>query len=90
MATRVVVAGGGHAGADTGRTPTPNCDRRLCLSGASSVSEEYLERTGMENELSHGVDALPGLVWTALPDGCVDFLNQPIAKELLRNKLYKC
>jgi PAS domain S-box-containing protein len=30
----------------------------------------------MENEISRVVDALPGLVWTALPDGHVEFLNQ--------------
>jgi len=30
----------------------------------------------MENELSRVVDALPGLVWTARPDGHIDFLNQ--------------
>ena len=30
----------------------------------------------MENGLSRVVDALPGLIWTALPDGHVDFLNQ--------------
>ena len=30
----------------------------------------------MQDELSRVVDALPGLVWTALPDGQVDFLNQ--------------
>jgi PAS domain S-box-containing protein len=30
----------------------------------------------MENELSRVVDMLPALVWTALPDGNVDFLNQ--------------
>ncbi len=30
----------------------------------------------MENVLSRVVDALPGLVWTALPDGHVDFLNK--------------
>jgi PAS domain S-box-containing protein len=30
----------------------------------------------MESELSRVVDALPGFVWTALPDGQVDFLNQ--------------
>jgi PAS domain S-box-containing protein len=30
----------------------------------------------MENELSRVVDALPGLVWTALPNGRVDFLNR--------------
>ena len=30
----------------------------------------------MENDLSRVVDALPGLVWTALPDGQFDFLNQ--------------
>jgi PAS domain S-box-containing protein len=30
----------------------------------------------MENEVSRVVDSLPGLIWTALPDGQVDFLNQ--------------
>jgi PAS domain S-box-containing protein len=30
----------------------------------------------MENQLSRVVDALPGLVWTALPDGRIDFLNR--------------
>ncbi|SKD05497.1 PAS domain-containing protein [Paraburkholderia hospita] len=30
----------------------------------------------MENELLQVVDALPGLVWTALPNGHVDFLNR--------------
>src|SRR5277367_1087739 len=30
----------------------------------------------MESELSRVVDALPGLVWTALPDGQVDFVNR--------------
>jgi len=30
----------------------------------------------MENQLSHVVNALPGLVWTALPDGHIDFINE--------------
>jgi PAS domain-containing protein len=30
----------------------------------------------MENEFKCVVDALPGLVWTALPDGRLDFLNR--------------
>ena len=30
----------------------------------------------MENDLGLVVDTLPGLVWTALPDGNVDFLNR--------------
>jgi PAS domain S-box-containing protein len=30
----------------------------------------------MESDLSRVVDALPGLVWTALPDGQFDFMNQ--------------
>jgi PAS domain S-box-containing protein len=30
----------------------------------------------MESELSRVVNALPGLVWTALPSGDIDFLNQ--------------
>ena len=30
----------------------------------------------MESDLSSIVDLLPGLVWTALPDGRVDFVNQ--------------
>jgi len=31
----------------------------------------------MENDLGPLFDALPGLVWTALPDGRVDFTSQP-------------
>lgn len=30
----------------------------------------------MENDLCHIADALPGLVWSSLPNGHVDFLNQ--------------
>jgi PAS domain-containing protein len=30
----------------------------------------------METELSRVVDAIPGFVWSAAPDGRVDFLNQ--------------
>ena len=30
----------------------------------------------MDQALGRGVDALPGLIWTALPDGQIDFLNQ--------------
>ena len=30
----------------------------------------------METELRRIIDTLPGLIWTALPDGHVDFLNQ--------------
>jgi PAS domain-containing protein len=30
----------------------------------------------METELSRVIDALPGLLWTALPDGQIDLLNR--------------
>ncbi|MEX3980899.1 PAS domain-containing protein [Paraburkholderia sp. EG287A] len=30
----------------------------------------------MDNELSQTVDALPGLVWTAFPDGRIEFVNR--------------
>jgi len=30
----------------------------------------------VENELRRVVDALPGLIWTALPDGRIDFVNR--------------
>ena len=30
----------------------------------------------MQNEIRNIVDALPGLVWSALPDGQIDFLNR--------------
>jgi hypothetical protein len=36
----------------------------------------------MENELLRVVDTLPTLVWTALPDGHVDFFNQHLARSL--------
>src|SRR6266487_1595176 len=71
-----VVAGAGHAGADTGRRPTPKYDGRSPSSDVSSCHGDGHERTEMENELHRVVDALPGLVWTALPDGHIDFLNQ--------------
>src|SRR5260370_40634553 len=38
--------------------------------------ERRQKRTAMENELSRTVDALPGLVWTAFPDGRAEFVNQ--------------
>jgi PAS domain S-box-containing protein len=44
--------------------------------GASSYRGDCHERTGKENGLSLVVDALPGLVWTARPDGHVDCLNR--------------
>jgi PAS domain S-box-containing protein len=34
------------------------------------------ERPAMESKLGRIVDALPGLVWTAFPDGQIDFLSQ--------------
>ena len=44
--------------------------------GAPSFRSDHDERTGMEYELSRIVDTLPGLVWTALLDGRIDFVNQ--------------
>jgi PAS domain S-box-containing protein len=41
-----------------------------------SVMEDNQERARVENDLNRVVDALPELVWTALPDGRLDFLNQ--------------
>jgi PAS domain S-box-containing protein len=38
--------------------------------------ENCPERSEMENELRRIFDALPGLVWTALPNGHIDFLNR--------------
>jgi PAS domain S-box-containing protein len=35
-----------------------------------------VRKMGMETDFSHVVDALPGLIWTARPDGRVDYLNQ--------------
>ena len=34
------------------------------------------EKTDMQYEIRRILDALPGLVWSALPDGQLDFLNQ--------------
>src|ERR1700677_1288770 len=44
-------------------------------SGASSCSGYRRRRSDMDNDLGRIVDALPGLVWTAHPDGSVEFLN---------------
>ncbi|HMG13209.1 MAG TPA: PAS domain S-box protein, partial [Gemmatimonadaceae bacterium] len=40
------------------------------------IMQECLAVTNVHNDLSRVVDALPGLIWTARPDGHVDFLNQ--------------
>lgn len=37
--------------------------------------ENCQETSGVQNELRRVVDALPGLVWTTLPDGHIDFRN---------------
>src|SRR5712691_6612485 len=47
---------------------------------ASSVASSWSVSQGgtaVENYVTSLVDALPDIVWTALPDGNVDFLNQP-------------
>jgi hypothetical protein len=41
--------------------------------------EGLLERIDVPNEHSRIVDALPGLLWTALPDGDVGFVNKVLA-----------
>jgi hypothetical protein len=33
----------------------------------------------VRDELRSGVDSLPGMAWTALSDGHIDFVNQPWA-----------
>jgi PAS domain S-box-containing protein len=40
-----------------------------------AFSANATRRGEMKNELSSVVDALPGLVWTALPDGQVEFMS---------------
>src|SRR5438552_17578573 len=37
--------------------------------------EDHPEQHAEQNELGRVLDSLPVLVWTALPDGQVDFLN---------------
>ena len=33
------------------------------------------ERAGLDGEHRRLIDAIPGLIWTARPDGSIDFLN---------------
>ena len=50
--------------------------RRQLLRSACSRDGACHLKGPVDNELGRVVDALPGLVWTALPDGQADFLNQ--------------
>src|SRR5262245_26350279 len=43
---------------------------------AQSYAKVVPQSRGGENELRRVIEALPGLIWTALPDGEIDFLNQ--------------
>src|SRR5215207_6635611 len=38
--------------------------------------EDCQEKAGMQDEFRRIVDALPGLVWSARPDGSAEFFNQ--------------
>src|SRR5438128_11970601 len=48
--------------------------RASSVASSCSVSQGG---TAVETQDTSLVDALPDIVWTALPDGNVDFLNQP-------------
>jgi formate hydrogenlyase transcriptional activator len=71
------------------RRTTEDLERRVIERTAelSAVNEalrqEIVERTRAEEELQQSeaqfqlaIDTIPGLVWTALPDGHIDYLNQ--------------
>ncbi|MDB5396488.1 MAG: sensor signal transduction histidine kinase [Rhodospirillales bacterium] len=59
------------------RRPTPKYDGRSTAEWRILVSRRLpWKGAGVENELSSVVDALPGWLWTALPDGHVDFVNR--------------
>src|SRR3954451_14843702 len=73
-------AAGNHP--DDGWALTARPNRHLSVidlwlaGGALSGSRDGHEGPAMESELSRVIAALPGLVWTALPDGQFDFINQ--------------
>jgi PAS domain S-box-containing protein len=56
-------------------------DTKVWMDIASRVAhttaiEGGQERTGVQSDLGRVVDAIPGLVWSAGPDGSVDLLNR--------------
>ena len=51
-------------------------ERSGLLFVGAPCSECWQESVAMENELGRFVDALPGFIWTALPDGHCDFFNR--------------
>src|SRR3984893_10947267 len=71
-----IVAGIRSGWCCTRRRSTPKYDGRCMQSGAFSHDGDHRGRIKMDTELSRVVDAIPGLVWTAPPDGHIDFLNQ--------------
>src|SRR6266851_393919 len=62
-------------GASSGRQHQGVIDVRA-WSAASLHDRKSRARIAMDNELSRVIDSLPGMVWTALPDGHLDFVNQ--------------
>jgi PAS domain S-box-containing protein len=45
-------------------------------SSQQALERAFQEMEGLKNQFRLAVDTIPGLVWTCLPDGYVDFLNQ--------------
>jgi PAS domain S-box-containing protein len=69
-----------HSPAQMCRVPAPT-DTKVLWTPVRKVAHPIdmdwgVQGTGAKDELSRVVDALPGLVWTALPHGDIDFLNQ--------------
>ena len=48
----------------------------VCRIEHPRLMERGPEISGVQNDLRRVVDALPGLIWTAQPDGQIDFVNQ--------------
>jgi PAS domain S-box-containing protein len=48
----------------------------VCRIEHPRLMERGPEIGGVQNDLRRVVDALPGLIWTAQPDGQIDFVNQ--------------
>src|SRR5262249_18549372 len=64
-----------YGGLDRDRTRSASLHTGVHDRMMRMVMADGHERTDMDNALSRIVETLPGLVWTALPDGRIDFLN---------------
>jgi PAS domain S-box-containing protein len=74
--TRRVAVGRASSELDTLSQTVNGMLERLASQQEQSLARAFEEMQALKGQFQLAIDTIPGLVWSALPDGYIDFLNQ--------------